>query len=179
MIRLGRILFGVLLALYPIAVYWSLRHDAVHWAALLLAAAAFLQALTSKSRVSWFCAAAAGLLAATAAAANTPLPVKFYPVVVNAAWLSFFALSLAGESVVEKLARLREPNLPEDGQRYCRKVTAAWCLFFILNGSVALDSALNRSDAWWALYNGFIAYGLIALMFAGEWLVRRLVRKSS
>ena len=179
MIRLGRILFGVLLALYPFAVYWSVSRHAVHWAAALLAAAALLQAVTSKSRVSWFCAAAAGLLAIMSGATETSLPVKFYPVAVNAAWLAFFALSLTGESVVEKLAKLREPNLPPEGCRYCRKVTIAWCGFFIVNGGLALDSALHRSDAWWALYNGLIAYGLIGLMFAGEWLVRRLVRKSN
>ncbi len=179
MIRLGRILFGLLLALYPFAVYWSVSRGAVVWAAALLAAAALLQAVTSKNRVSWLCAAVAAGLAVLSAATEAALPVKFYPVAVNAAWLAFFAFSLTGESVVEKLAKLREPNLPEEGCRYCRKVTMAWCLFFIINGGMALDSALNRTDAWWALYNGLIAYVLIGLMFAGEWLVRRLVRKSN
>ena len=45
-------------------------------------------------------------------------------------------------------------------------------LFFIVNGAIALWTALAASDATWALYNGLIAYGLMGAMFAGEWLLR-------
>ena len=76
--------------------------------------------------------------------------------------------------MVETFARLRHKNLPAHAVVYCRRVTVVWCVFFIVNGLVALDSALFRSDAWWALYNGAIAYGAIALMFAGEYIARRL-----
>ena len=31
--------------------------------------------------------------------------------------------------------------------------------------------------SWWTLYTGFISYGLIGLLFAGEWLIRQQVRK--
>ena len=49
--------------------------------------------------------------------------------------------------------------------RVHRRVGAS---FFIVNGLVALDSALFRSDAWWALYNGAVSYVLIAMLFAAE-----------
>ena len=48
----------------------------------------------------------------------------------------------------------------------------------LANGTVALDSALNRSDAWWALYNGLISYIAMGLMFAGEYAVRLWVRRN-
>ena len=179
MVRIGRILFAVLVALYPLAVYAGLRAGEIQWAAFTLAAAACLQAASFRRLVNVCCAAAAAGLAAVAFMTETALPVKFYPVAVNAAWFFFFALSLTGESVVEKLARLKEPELPAAGRRYCRKVTIVWCGFFILNGLLALDSALNRSDAWWALYNGLIAYLLIGLLFTGEWLIRLWIRKRS
>ena len=60
---------------------------------------------------------------------------------------------------------------------YTRRVTQAWCLFFALNGVVALATALAASDEVWMLYNGLVAYGLIGAMFAGEWLIRRHVRR--
>ncbi len=57
--------------------------------------------------------------------------------------------------------------------RYTRRVTQVWCGFFVLNGGLALCTALWASDAGWALYNGLVAYVLMGLLFAGEWLVRR------
>ena len=179
MTRFGQIAFAVLFALYPLAVYAGLRAGNVQWAALTLAAAACLQAMSSRRPVSIVCAAVAGGLAFLSFTADTALPVKFYPVAINAAWLVFFAASLSGESVIEKLARIKEPDLPAAGRRYCRRLTLVWCAFFVLNGLIAFDSAVNRTEAWWALYNGLIAYVLIGCLLAGEWLIRLRIRKRS
>jgi len=98
--------------------------------------------------------------------------------VVNAVLFSVFAYSLyRGTPVIERLARLSEPDLPPHAVRYTRKVTAVWCGFFVLNGSLALYTATQTSMAFWALYNGCLAYLLIATLFAGEWLVRRELRR--
>ena len=75
-------------------------------------------------------------------------------------------------TVIERLARLRHPDLPPEGVRWVTNVTKAWCLFFVLNGGIALWTALAASDATWALYNGAIAYVLIGAMLGGEWLLR-------
>ena len=100
-----------------------------------------------------------------------------YPVAVNAVMLAIFLSSLwRGMPVIERLARLREPELPAAGVRYTRNVTWAWCGFFILNGAIASWTALYASLATWTLYNGAISYGLIAVMFTGEWLVRHQLR---
>lgn len=117
-------------------------------------------------------------MAAAVLATGEAFPAKFYPVVVSAAWLAFFAGSLAGTPAVERFARMKTPDLPPSAVRYCRRVTVAWCVFFLANGTVALDSALNRSDAWWALYNGLISYIAMGLMFAGEYAVRLWVRRN-
>jgi uncharacterized membrane protein len=78
---------------------------------------------------------------------------------------------------VERLARLQQPDLPPQGVRYTRRVTQVWCGFFIINGSIALITALWSSFAWWSLYNGLIAYVLMGLLFAGEYLIRRRTQK--
>jgi uncharacterized membrane protein len=69
--------------------------------------------------------------------------------------------------------------MPPHGVIYTRKVTWAWCGFFALNGTAALVTALWASERIWALYNGLVAYVLIGLLFAGEWLVRQRVMRDA
>jgi len=113
------------------------------------------------------------LLATLAVWGNAALPLKLYPVVVNAALLGVFAYSLfSPPTVVERLARMRGMEYPVEAVGYMRCVTQVWCGFFALNGSIALWTAVWGSSAVWWLYNGFIAYVLIGLLFCGEYMVR-------
>ena len=106
--------------------------------------------------------------------------LRLYPVAVNLGMALVFGLTLARPpSMIERFARLQEPDLPEQGVRYTRQVTAAWVVFLLVNGAIALYTAVLSSREVWALYNGLIAYGLMGAMFAGEWLVRRWVRGPS
>jgi uncharacterized membrane protein len=106
------------------------------------------------------------------------LPLKLYPVVVNGALLAIFAHSLiVPPTVVERLARLREPDLPAQARAYTRRVTQVWCGFFMVNGAIALFTALYASSALWWFYNGFLAYLFIGLLFAGEYFVRRQAKR--
>jgi uncharacterized membrane protein len=74
--------------------------------------------------------------------------------------------------IIERFARLQHPNLPASGIQYTRKVTLVWSLFFLINGCIALGTALWCSFAWWSLYNGFISYLLMALLMGIEYIVR-------
>jgi len=60
----------------------------------------------------------------------------------------------ASPSMIERLARLREPRLPQAAIAYTRRVTQVWCVFFAINGAIALVTAIWASDQVWALYNG-------------------------
>lgn len=163
--------------LYPLAVWLALGRFEPRWIALLLFALAALRALGTREPV-WIAAAAAtAVLAVLGTVLNAAMPLKLYPVAVNAAFLMVFAISLLKPpSAIERLARLREPDLPPAAIAYTRRVTQVWCGFFVLNGSLALLTALYADDALWALYNGLIAYLLMGLLLAGEWLIRRHVR---
>lgn len=104
---------------------------------------------------------------------NVLLPLKLYPVLVNAVLLSVFAYSLISPpSMIERFARIREPNLPMQAVSYTRRVTQVWCVFFFGNGTIALVTALWASPAAWTLYNGIIAYVLMGLLFTAEYIVR-------
>ena len=110
--------------------------------------------------------------------ANVLFPLKLYPVLVNAALFGVFAYSLiVPPSVVERIARLREPDLPARAIDYTRRVTQVWCVFFIVNAAIALFTALYASSALWWFYNGFLAYLLSGLLFAGEYCVRWHVKR--
>jgi uncharacterized membrane protein len=116
------------------------------------------------------------LLAALAFGFNNALPLKLYPVAVNASLLAIFGSSLKyPPCVAERVARIRVPDLPPPVVAYTRKVTWAWCVFFVANGLVALWTATRWPVQAWFYYNGIIAYLLVGVMFAGEWLVRRRV----
>lgn len=160
--------------LYPLAIWLGHGKVEPRWLAMLLLAAAVtrLPSLRLSGAARWSVAGAL-LLAACALWSNLLLPLKLYPVLVNAVFLAAFGYSLvAPPSVVERLARLREPDFPPAAVRYTRRVTQVWCGFFVINGAIALGLALWASDAAWSLYTGVIAYVLMGLLFAGEYLVR-------
>ena len=101
--------------------------------------------------------------------------ILLVPVAINACFLIAFGGTLRAGTMpmVERFARLQEPDLVPEKQAWCRLWTKLWCLFFLANGSVAaLLGALAPLD-WWALYNGLLAYLLIGVMFATEWILRR------
>jgi uncharacterized membrane protein len=115
--------------------------------------------------------------------ASWAVPFKFYPVLVSAGFLLVFGLSLrTGRPQVFRLATLQDKSIigsahEEEIKNYCQKVTIIWCLFFILNGSVACWTALFASDWVWTLYNGVLSYVLMGLLFGGEFLVRKRVQR--
>ncbi len=160
--------------LYPLAIWLGEGRVEPRVLALLLLLAALARLPAMKvSRTARLMVLGVLLLAGGAVLANAALPLKLYPVLVNAGLLAAFGASLrAPQSMVERFARMREPDLPPAAVAYTRTVTKIWCGFFIFNGSLALATALWASPAVWSLYNGVIAYLLMGVLFAGEFLVR-------
>ncbi|MDW5377472.1 hypothetical protein R6258_11140 [Halomonas sp. HP20-15] len=115
-----------------------------------------------------------------ALAGHARLTVLLWPVVVNLALLGVFGWSLAHPpSVIERLARREQPDLPASGVRYTRRVTQVWCGFFAINAGLALATVIHGDRALWTLYNGGIAYCAMALLFTGEWCLRQRIKKKS
>ncbi|AVT19730.1 hypothetical protein C7Y68_06605 [Paracidovorax avenae] len=166
---------------YPGLIYFGLQYLEPRYVALLLAATLLLRQreaatrfLSGLSRMELL--VPAGLLAWSIATgvANNETMVRLYPCVAGLGMLCLFGASLVKPpTMVERFARLREPDLPPAGVRYTRHVTQVWCGFFVLNGAAACYTALYTSREVWSLYNGLIAYVLMGALFAGEWLVRQ------
>jgi uncharacterized membrane protein len=167
-----------LTVVYPLALWWGQGYFAPRVLAifLLLVVLARLHALRVSRAARWWISGTL-LLLGFAVWGNAMLPLKLYPVLVNMALLGVFAYSLfIPPSAVERLARLREPDLPAAAIVYTRRVTQVWCGFFAANGTIALVTAFWSSPGVWWIYNGLIAYVLMGVLFAGEYCVRLYVR---
>lgn len=171
------VLLALLTIAYPVVVYVGLGHVEPRDLACLLAALAVARAVAARQPFWWAAAAGACLLALLSFLGNAALPLKLYPVLVNAVFLAAFAISLRHPpTAIERLARLADPQLPPEAVPYTRRVTEVWCLFFLVNGAAAMATAVWASADVWALYNGLLSYLLMATLFGAEWLVRRRVR---
>lgn len=172
------LLIGLLTLAYPALVYYGVQYAQPSQLAGLLLVMLLIRSLSKNNRWARPVLVASLAYAGFAMWSNQLLTLRFYPVLVNAAMLLAFAGSLAyPPTVIERLARLQDPNLPPQGVRYTRRVTQVWCGFFIVNGSLAAATALWSSFEIWSLYNGLIAYVLMGLLFGGEYLVRRRLQK--
>lgn len=161
---------------YPVLIYLGIGFFEPRWLAALLCGLALARALATRDPLWLAAAGGAAALAAVSMLGNALFPLKLYPVLVNAVlFVAFFASLFSPASAIERIARLRDPDLPPEAVGYTRRVTQVWCAFFVFNGGVAFATAWWGSDAVWALYNGLVAYLLIGALFAIEWLVRRRV----
>lgn len=164
---------GMLTLMYPPAVYFGLQYFEPRILAVLLCALLLLRLAAANSPWTRPLLIVGLCYGAFAVWSNQSVALRFYPVVVNAAMLLLFSTSLMfPPTIVERLARLQEPDLPPDGVIYTRRVTQIWCGFFVLNGGIALSTALWSSFEIWSLYNGLIAYLLMGLLYGCEYLVR-------
>lgn len=179
-------LLALLVLAYPVLVYLGLLHFPVKWVALTISALLLLRifALQRAARrlggqplsllpallVAIACSLLSGIL-------NHAGALRLIPAVINLACLAGFSSTLRHPpSMIERFARLQEPSLDNHAIAYTRRVTQVWCVFFVINGSIALYTALFSNLQVWTLYNGLIAYVLMGLLFAVEFMVRQRVK---
>lgn len=120
---------------------------------------------------------------------NKKIFLKLYSVVISATMLFVFGSSLFFKpNIIFRFACLGDKSVKGSSfepqvNSYCKKVTVVWCVFFVLNGSVSAFTALHDfgndalNDKIWSVYNGGISYIIMGLLFAVEFLVRKMVDK--
>ncbi|AQP35825.1 septation protein IspZ [Vibrio anguillarum] len=182
--RLLTILSAIVLLTYPLAVYFGINQFGLQAIGGFLAAIFALRILSGwqaklqeLKQLAWISGFVGITLVTLGMLFQQHGWLLFYPVVVNVCLLALFALSLTQpQTVIERLARLQEPELPQSGIEYTRTVTKVWCLYFIMNGTIALYTCFQSIEIW-TLYNGLISYLLAGSLFVTEWLVRQRIRK--
>jgi uncharacterized membrane protein len=178
---LNGIIWGMTIS-YPFLVWFSLDYLQPRYLALALAGLFLLRFLyrhPSQPRGgTWsLVLAACPLFLLVIALVNETSWLLAYPVFVSLMFFTVFASSLVyPPTVVERLARLEDPDLPPKGVIYTRKVTQVWCVFFLINAAISLVT-IWHGDPWlWSLYNGGIFYLLMGLLMVAEMAVRRKVK---
>lgn len=178
--------FAAILLAYPLLVYFGLNYLDIRVLALLLIVLAIARvvgilsaARSAPMRTQMIFAAFALIVVATTSFLFESIDaLRLYPVFVSGLLLILFSVSLFyPPTIIEKLARFSEPDLPPEGVAYTRKVTMVWCGFFVLNGGVALYTALENSFEVWTFYNGFLSYILMGGLFSIEYVVRQWVKR--
>ena len=175
----------VLLA-YPFAVYYGLNQWGIGSVAGVLGLLFLLRVIGgNKTRlrelkyIAWLSGLAGIVLTVLAFVFKNSDWFTYYPVIVNILMLIIFAQSLKQkESMVERFARLQEPDLPDYAVNYTRTVTKVWCLFFVVNGCIALSTTFMSLQTW-TFYNGLISYLLAGALFAIEFVIRMFVKRKN
>jgi len=166
---------------YPFLVYFGLRvlppgYLAIGVAVFIALRIALRGRKGREDNKLWFVAGAAVTLIVIT---GSPLVgLKAYPILMSLSFAAVFGYSLLWPpTVVERIARLRDPGLPFTLDPYLRKVTIAWLTFFIANASISAATALGGNLKLWTLYNGLLSYLIMGAIFAGEFVIRQRVHK--
>ena len=163
-----------LMILYPFLVGWGLSQGQFIWVSVILIALGVVRLFSKGNQLllplTWF----AILCGALSLLLKDQAWLKMYPVFMSVgAGLIFASTLIKPPSMIERFARLVEPNLPESGVIWTRKVTIIWCIFFVVNAVIALYTVIFAPMKIWVLYNGFISYVLMGILFLGEFILRK------
>ena len=103
----------------------------------------------------------------------------YYPVVINIGLLVIFYSSLSTpRNFIQRIAeKIEKRQLDSVSIKYTSYVTQIWCVMFLLNALISVFLAWHQMLDKWTLYNGVIAYLLIAVLLLGERLLRSRVQQ--
>ncbi len=175
---------SILLIAYPFLVYFGLQYLEPRYLGLLILALLLMRFLVAHKQLDrtkqlipvTIAGSALGIMILIL---NSSMLVRFNPVLINLMLLLLFAGTLIKPpSMIERFARLAEPYLPEEAIIYTRNVTIVWCIFFVFNAIVAAITTFYATLEIWTLYNGLIAYLLMATIFIIEYAVRQVKMKT-
>ncbi|WP_445114970.1 septation protein IspZ [Acinetobacter sp. WZC-1] len=164
----------ILLILYPFFVGWSLSHGQLVWVSALLIGLGVVRLFSPGHALLWPLTGFAILCGSLSLLLKDHAWLKMYPVFMSVGALMIFAGTLIRPpSMIERFARLAEPELPASGVAWTRNITVVWCIFFTLNAMIALATVLFAPMQVWVIYNGFISYLLMGMLLLGEFILRK------
>ncbi|HYC54187.1 MAG TPA: hypothetical protein VEL28_04540 [Candidatus Binatia bacterium] len=175
------VLVVCLLALYPILMWLALQQASARSIATAIVAfllAAIVVNFLRTHQLLPLLLRRFGVLVAFALAAfafDSPLALKLLPVVTQIWLLATFGITLVrGPTLAEHFVRAaHHGELPDFLLPYVRAVTMVWCGFFAFNAVLYTYLALRASTGSWALYTGFGAYLVAAVLIAGEYVFHK------
>ena len=147
---------------YPFAVYFGIQYFSVSILSLILFSLLLLRMLVLgnyNQPQQLVPVALVGILCLSAAWFNSEDLLRYYPVLMNLLFSTFFALSLmSDQSLIEQFVSPFKKNISLHAKRYMRGLTKVWAVLLLLNTGMAFYTACCLSISLWALYNGAIVY---------------------
>ena len=169
------LLYGV----YPLVAHMSVLAERPGVAVLVLSLLLLSSAVHTLVTGGHLLAGSALLMAAATAATAGLLGwggefLYLPPLLFSAAFMMAFGMSLlSGQTpVVTRMALAMGEHDTATMRWYTRRVTAAWCLFFLGMLMLSLFLALFASPQVWSWFAYFGSYILVGTFFLGEYLLR-------
>lgn len=177
---LGKGVFGIFFLLYPFMIFWLSLNTLIYCViGFTLLRVLFLIAMKKNSlsfqeKNTLYTAMGVCLVIGLIFYSRGDIAALYYPVIVSLGFAVTFALTLIfPPSMIERIARLRTPNLDPKGVTYTKNVTYMWTMFCMTNAFVSFLTILSEDMYIWSLYNGCISYILMGILFAGEYTFRK------
>jgi uncharacterized membrane protein len=114
-------------------------------------------------------------LVAAAAASGERVFLLLIPGWVQVALARTFWRSVRdGDSIFERVARTIQPYVPDFIRPYCRRSTLVFAWLFLANAIVISALAIGAPLAYWRAFTGWIVWVAMAVLAAGDFVVRKL-----
>jgi uncharacterized membrane protein len=85
-----------------------------------------------------------------------------------------FLRSLSGTPLIEHFARMVKPELRPAELAHCRTWTGIWGVYLLALAALGLALARWATLPVWTVYVGIVSYVLVAVLFAIEYVIRKI-----
>ena len=165
----------------PWVLYWTLSQHRVGFAAIMLICWVIVRTipvLLSAKREQRLAALQLPAIALTFASLGWVLNNGTWLLVMPSATQGTFGLaflrSLAGTPLIEHFARMVKPELSVPELANCRSWTRIWGFYLLVLAAIGLALARWATLATWTVYVGILSYVLVGVLFAVEYVIRKI-----
>ena len=176
-----KIISGLFLFASPWVLYWTLSQGDVKIASITLVAWVIVRTIPivmaakqEQRRAALQLPAIALVFALLGWISSNGTWLLVLPAATQATFGLAFLRSLAGTPLIEHFARMVKPELTVGEQAHCRAWTRVWGYYLIALAAFGLVLAMVASLAVWTIYVGVISYVMVGVLFAIEYVVRKL-----
>jgi uncharacterized membrane protein len=172
--------FLLLFCVWPVALHSSILFASPEWPARINGIAAGVGLLIVGIKTSnWIARISFAIifLCLIGILALSPQFVLFAPpVMINGALAWVFAASLCSgrQPLIGVFASLEHGTLPQDLARHARVITWCWALLLASIAIISFALATWASMEVWSFFVNAVGYLLIGILFAGEYVYRRV-----